>query len=370
MKLIILKDNIKEGLDSVGRVVGSQLNLPVLGNVLIKTDGNRIKLSATDLEIAITKTVFGKVIEEGGITVPYQTISSIINNTSSERIDFETKEKTVLKLQTDNYQATIQCIGENEFPIVPEIKKKEELLEIESTLLKNFLNKVMLAGEISDIRPEISGVLFKTEDNMIKLAATDSFRLAEGKILSKQTKNKFKQDITVTIPIKAAQEIVKIIKEGVVVRIYLEKNQALFETDETTLITRLIEGVFPDYSSIIPQEVDTKVHINKEGLINALKIASTFAGRTNDVRLKIKNKKTLEVYSGDSSIGENKYILPIKTEGPEAEVVFNWRYLLDGVRAIETKEVFLGVNGSESPAIIKSVGEDPYFYILMPIRPV
>ena len=143
----------------------------------------------------------------------------------------------------------------------------------------------------------------------------------------------------------------------------------LFETENTLLISRLIEGTFPDYNSIVPDETETKVLIKREELINALKLASSFVGKTNDVKISIKDKKVVEIYSGDNTIGENKYLIPAKIEGPGTEIIFNWKYLLDGIRAGSAKEVLLGLNGGDKPALIKDPGDDLYFYVLMPIKP-
>ena len=368
MKLIILKSNLKTGLDAVGKAVGSNLNLPVLGSVLIKTSGNQIQLSATNLELAITRSVFGKVVEDGAVVVPYNTLSSVVNNVVSERVHLEKTKQGNLEFKTDNYTAIIQGIDEKEFPIIPKIEKKNGGIEIDTPALKDALTKVVIAGEATDLRPEISGVFFSGEESSLKLAATDSFRLAEAKILGKQVRVKGRGPFSATIPIKTSQELIRAIDGEDSVTLHLENNQALFETENTTLISRLVEGSFPDYSAIVPKDIETKMVVKKEELINALKLASSFASRSNDVRIKAKDKKVIEVYSSDSAVGENSYLIPAKIDGPATESVFNWKYLLDGVRAIAGKETTLGLNGSDKPALIKDPGDDTYFYILMPIR--
>ena len=370
MKTVILKNNLKNGLDGVGRAIGSNLNLPVLGGVLVKTSGSQIQISATNLELAITKNVFGKVVEEGGVVVPYSIFSSTVNNISSERINLEKSKQGNLEIKTDNYSATIQAINEKEFPIIPKIENKKDFLEIEAQALKEALSKVVVAGEESELRPEIGGVLFTGETAELRLAATDSFRLAEAKIFGNQIKNKNKKTVKATVPLKTTQELIRAVgDEGDSVKIYLENNQALFETPNTSIISRLIEGEFPDYKSIVPDGTDTNITIKREELISALKLASSFVSRTNDIKLSTKDKKIVEIYSGDNSDGENKYLIPAKIEGPAVEVVFNWKYLLDGVRTGSGKEAFLGLNGGEKPAVIKTPGDETCFYILMPIKP-
>lgn len=370
MKLVILKNNLKTGLDIVGRAIGSNLNLPVLGSVLIKASGNQVQLSATNLELAITRNVFGKVVEAGAVVVPYSTLSSIVSNVVSERVHLERTKQGNLEFKTDNYTATIQGIDEKEFPIMPKIEKKSAGIEIDTPAFKDALTRVVIAGEATELRPEISGVLFTGEESSLKMAATDSFRLAEAKILGKQVRMKEKGLFEATVPIKTSQELTRVIEDDEeTIALYLENNQALFETDNTILISRLTEGNFPDYSPIVPKKIETKVIIKKEELINALKLASSFASRSNDVRIKIKDKKVVEVYSSDNAVGENSYLIPAKIEGPATESIFNWKYLLDGVRAVSGKEIMIGLNGEDKPALIKAVNDDSYFYILMPIRP-
>lgn len=370
MKLVILKSNLKNGLDIVGKAIGTNLNLPVLGSVLIKAEGNQIQLSATNLELAIVRNVFGKVIEEGAAVVPYNTISSIVNNIASERVHLEKTRQGNLEFKTDNYTATIQGINEKEFPIIPKIEKKSGGIEIDVPVFRDSLAKVVIAGEATDLRPEIAGVLFVGESSSLKLAATDSFRLAEAKILGSQVRTKNKESFEVTVPIKTSQELVRAMDDEDIVSFYVENNQALFETENTALISRLIEGSFPDYSSIIPKDIDTKIVIKREELINALKLASSFASKSNDVRIKVKDKKVIEVYSSDNAVGENNYLIPAKIDGPVVESIFNWKYLLDGVRAVIGKEIMLGLSGTDKPALIKDPGDDSYFYILMPIKPI
>ncbi|MBU2101114.1 DNA polymerase III subunit beta [Patescibacteria group bacterium] len=367
MKIIILKENLKVGLDAVGRTVGSHTNLPVLNSVLIKAVGNQVKISATNLELALTKTVFGKVIEEGGLVVPYAVLSSMVNNISTERVNLETKGGNLI-VKTDNYEASIQGTEEKEFPIIPSVLNRKEKIEVEGGALKEALSKTIIAAEVSDLRPEISGVLFYIEPSEIKVVATDSFRLAEAKISGKQVKNTFERGMEVTVPLKAAQELARVIGEKDTISFYTDETQALFEGEGIELVSRVIEGKFPDYQAIVPKEIETEVIVEREDLINGLKLTGSFSGRSNEVTLSIGDKKVLELSASDSSVGKNKYIVPAKINGPEVEVVFNWQYLLDGIRNELTKDVSLGLNGEERPTLVRSSENTPYFYILMPIR--
>lgn len=368
MKIIVLKNNFKEGLDAVSRTIGEKLNLPILKNILIEAENGKIKIFSTNLEIAVIKEISGKVIESGKITVPFDVFFNIINNIPSERINIETK-KLSLFLKTDNYEATLQGVNPEEFPIIPKIKKEKEFLEIQGSVLKESINKIINACQISELRPELSGVLINAETDLIKLTATDSFRLAEKTIFSSQFKSQFNDKIKVIVPLKTVQETIRNLEENSIVKIFIDDTQILFKSESVEIISRLIDGQFPDYEQIIPKEVETEILLNRDELINALKLVSAFSLRDNEVTVRIKeDKKIMEVYSVDSALGENKYLIPAKIKGESTEVAFNWRYLLDGIKNITSENISLGLQGDIRPAIIRSPNDASYFYILMPIK--
>jgi len=367
MKIIILKDNLKEGLNSVVRAVSENNNLPILKNILIKTVDNKIKITATNLELAITKFVSGKIIENGSITIPFSVINGIINNLDSEKVNLESKGNNLI-LKTDNYEATIQSLNEEEFPIIPEIGDLEHSIKIDSDVFNEAVSKVVSCAQISEIRPEISGMLFDFQISSLKLTATDSFRLAEKTLFDKDFKSTFPRGFKSIVPLKTIQEVPRIFKEGEM-HIYFDTNQVLFKGEDLEIISRLIDGNFPDYDPIIPKELETECVINKESFINAVRLASNFSGKVNDVKIESKDgKKVMEVSSSTQYLGENHYLVPIKTKGKDFEVVFNWRFLLEGLKSFNSEDIVLGLNGDQKAAIIKSQKDFSYFYILMPIK--
>lgn len=367
MKLIVLKTNLRDGLTGIEHAKSDNNNLPILKNVLIKTFNNKIQLSATNLEIAITKYTSGKIIEEGSITVPLDTLNSIINNINSERINLETKNNALL-LKTDNYEATIQGLPEEEFPIIPKIENIKTYLQIDSEILKEGFLKVINAIQLSEIRPEIGGVFFDFQITYFKLVGTDSFRLAEKTINENNFKSSFSNGFKIIIPLKTAQEVLRVVNDGEV-SIFIDPNQILFKNGDLEIISRLIDGNYPDYEQIIPKNFATELSIEKEHLFNAVKLVSTFSGKVNDIKLKTKDgKKILEVYSTNQYLGENKYLIPAKIKGEDFETSFNWRYLMDGLKNFSGDELLFKVNNSIKPAILESASDKSYFYILMPIR--
>ena len=370
MKIIILKNHLKSGLETISKIGGesSSITLPILKNCLIETINNKIKLSMTNLEMAITSFIPGKVIEGGSLTVPFNIFNSIINNLQTERINLEDKDNYLI-VKTDNYQAKIQGNKKEEFPIIPQITN-QSFLEISAVILKKSLSSVISASQISEVKPELNGILFNFQVNSLRLAATDSFRLAEKNIINTQFKSNIEQELKVIIPIKTIQEVTRIFKEeDGQISIYFDPNQILFKTENSEIISRLISGDYPDYQPIIPQSFETEIILNKEQLINALKLTSSFTDRLNEIKVLIKESaKNIEVFSSSQTLGENQYLIPTKIKGAGLEIVFNWRFLLDGVRVLDSENIFLGLNGDNKPVLIKSPGDISYFYILMPIK--
>ncbi len=367
MKLIVLNNNLKEGLNAVSRAVAENANLPVLKNILIRTFNNKIRFSATNLEIAVTYCVSGKIIEEGGVTVPFSVLNGIVNNCDSERVSLET-DGNALNFKTDNYEAKIQGLGEDEFPIIPKIENSARYITIDAVLFKTYVLKVANAIQISEIRPEISGILLDFQLTQFKLAGTDSFRLAEKTVNEKDFKSNFEQGFKIIIPIKTIQEVVRSLKEGELA-MYIDPNQTLFKNGDLEIISRLIDGTYPDYEQIIPKEFGTEMVINRESCLNAVKLVSNLTGKVNDIKVKTKeNGKAIEVYSNNQFVGENKYLIPAKTKGDPFEIAFNWRYLMDGLKNFETEDVTVGVNGEMRPALIKNPADNSYFYLIMPLK--
>lgn len=369
MKIIILKSNLKESLAAVEKAISESGNLPILKNVLFKTFNNKIKICATNLDLAITKITSAKIIEEGGVTVPFNTLYSLVNNSGSERISIET-DKNNLVFKTDNYSAKIQGVDSEDFPIIPKISNEDNNIQIDGGIFKEAVQKVLTAAHISEIRPEISGVLMDFQMTMIKLVATDAFRLAHKTINNNQFTTNFGYGFKAIIPLRTISEVIKIFPENKLLKIFIDQNQILFKNEDTELISRLIEGEYPDYEQIIPKSADTEITVNKEQFINAVKLASNFSGQTNDIKIKINSgTKVMEVFSANQYLGENNYLIPMKLKGNEfEEISFNWHYFLDGLRVVDHENIVFCVNKNNKPSVVKHPDDSSYFYILMPIK--
>jgi DNA polymerase-3 subunit beta len=369
MKVIILKTNLKEALSSVERVVVESGSLPILKNVLMRTEFNKLNIVATNLEIGIERFTPAKILEAGSVVVPFGAFYSVISGMDSERITLEVN-KGVLAVSTEGYQAKIQSMSGDEFPIIPKLGENSQGLIVDAELLRNSLSSVAQAAQFSEIRPEISGVLFSFEVTTLKLVATDSFRLAEKTLTGGEVRATADRGFRVIVPLKTVQEVVRTFTREQEVTVLIDETQVLFKTGDEELISRVVGGQYPNYEEIVPKSSETEVVMDREKLLGAVKLVSTFSGKVNDIKLKVaEGGKAIEVYSASQLLGENNYLLPAKISGvPFSEVSFNWRYLVDGLRVIHSESVFLGMNGDAKPATVKALDDKSYFYILMPIK--
>lgn len=367
MKFIVLKSNIKEALGVVERATGENQNLAILKNVLLEAlSENKIQLTATNLELAIRCVVGGKVLEEGRASVHAGVLSNLVGNLPSDRLNVETRGHDLF-ITTDSYEGTLKGLAPDDYPIIPKVKNATEYIETKGDVLKQALLQTSSAAQVSEIRPELSSVLLEYTIEQLKLAATDSFRLAEKVIPQSQFESNIKSEFKILIPLKTAQEVARITLPDERVRLSRDENQVLFQSERYECISRLTEGNFPEYSSIVPKEFACEIIADVAELSNALKITSVTGGKGNEVKVRIhKNKKAVEMFSADNVVGENTYVLPAKIKGEVPETTFNWRFLNDGLKSIEGSEVFFGING-EKPAVLKSAKNTPYFYLLAPI---
>ena len=371
MKLIILKNNLLEGLFAVEKSISENNNLPILKNVLISAENN-IKLITTNLELATTFNLMGKIIDKGKVCVPLITFYNIIKNLNTEKIELETKNNNLL-VKTENYEMILYGQNPDDFPIIPKINLKNEVI-FNLKIFKEVLSRVVIACQFSEIRPELSGIYFNFNNNIFKIVSTDAFRLIEEVLSNESFKTKNKK-FDFILPLKTAQEILKIITDENEenINFIIDDYQILIKTEKVEIISRLINGQFPDYENVLPKEVKHEIEVNRQELINALKLASFLTSRANDVNLKLEeNKKILEIFSSDNQLGENRYSLPIKfLKGDNFVITFNWRFLMDGLKIYETENIVLGINDYNSgskASVIKSKQNKNIIYILMPLR--
>lgn len=365
MKFICLQENLNKGLVQVNRLATSKSSLPILENVLLKTEGGRLKLVTTDLEAVIIQWIGGKTEKEGTITVPARLFSEYISSLPNNKIELKSENGTDLAISQDEYEATIKGQVADDFPIIPEIKDSV-FTTISSKTLADALAEVVYAAAIDDSKPVLAGVLFYFDKKSLKLVATDSYRLAEKKITLKESVSATKKII---IPAKTVSELQRALAElNEDIEIKVGESQVLFHSKNTDIIARLIDGNFPDYDKIIPDQCSTKAVIERSAFINVVKAASLFAREGgNSIKLKINPKGKVIISATASQVGENTSQTEAQVSGVEGEIAFNARYLLDVLGNLKSQKVSIEISGKLKPAVVKPEGKDDYLHIIMPL---
>lgn len=375
MKLTISQEKLKNGINIVERIAIKSLNLPILNNILISVQKSFLNLTTTDLEIGINWWALVKTEKEGNIVIPSKILSNFINLLPNKPIKLEAQNLT-LKVECENRQTSIKGLDSGEFPIIPKINK-DDFVSIKSKLFCENLNQIVDVVSSSSTKPEISGIYFLFQKNLITMVATDTFRLGEKKLSLNPPATNLVKDYSLILPQRAAKEVISVFgeKEGDL-KIYFSPNQVLFETalpetdhPEIQLISRIIEGEYPSYQEIIPKKHETTAIFQRNELINQVKTASLFSGKISEIKLKIDPKqKRADIFSQNPEVGDYQGFLVGKIEGKPCEISFNYRFLIDGLLNIKSPEVVLELTNSEKPGVLKPKGDDSYLYLVMPIK--
>ncbi len=375
MKTTILKNNLTKGLNIVEKITGRNLTLPILNNVLINTQDNALKLSTTDLELGISYWVLAQIQEKGTITVPVRPFSNFVSLVEEQKLTLEIKEKTLL-IKGENYKSQIKGLEAKDFPIIPEVSS-EIFIELNALEFCQAIMQVIDFCALTQIRPELSGIHFFFQKNEVKIVATDSFRLAEKTLFLEGLSENLTSAQSFILPKNASRELINIFSENdQKIKLYFSPSQIMVQSffDETKnpqarLVSRLIEGEYPNYQEVIPKEFKTQIILSKDRFLNQIKTASLFSGRANEVRLKVNPQKgQVEIFSQNVDLGESKSRLSAKIKGQETDVCFNYKFLAEGLAQIKTSEVVFEINGQEGPGVLRPLDEATFLYVIMPIK--
>ena len=374
MKIEILKENLKTGIAVVEKVIGKNISLPILDNVLMVSKDSFLNLISTDLETVIKFWVLTKVIKEGKLVIPAKLLSNFVSFLPNEKITLEEKSQDLL-IECENLKTQIRGYNPEDFPIIPEFKDIE-YLEVDNKNFCQSLSQIIDIPANSQARPEISGIYFSFSKNNLKIVATDSFRLAEKNITLEKS---VKKEYSFILPQRPAKEVVNILgsKDGSL-KIYFSNNQVMFEFPmkeashpQVQIISRLIEGEYPNYQEIIPNKFKTNFIIKRDDFLNQIKTASLFSGRVNEVSVSVRDdKKGVEIFAKNPDIGENTSNITAKVDGEPIKVSFNYRFLMEGLLHMKSSEVIFEISKEEGPCIIKPVGDFSYIYVVMPIKAI
>lgn len=371
MKLSILQENLSQGLVIASRSVATRAQLPVLGNVLLGTDKGRLKLSATNLETGINLWLGAKIEKEGAISIPAKILTEFVSSLPAGRVEIESRENT-LYLTSGSYEASFVGLAANEFPTVPSMKTKA-VLKFESSLLSSAINQTALAAAQDEGRPILTGVLLKSQNKELTLVATDGYRLSLKKlkkVVGIEKVKEFKKGLV--LPARTLLEVARVATEETEGKIGLavtpKASQVIFAVDDIEIVSRLIEGNFPDFEKIIPDKGKTKALVEREELTRAVRIASIFARESANIVKFSLQKGNLEVSANTAQVGDNKSRVEAKIEGETGKIAFNSRYLLDFLNIVGADQISFEMTGSLNPGVFKPVGDDSYLHIIMPVR--
>jgi len=371
MKLSCLQENLNKGLSIVGRAVATRTTLPITNNVLLTTDGSRLKLAATNLEIAISCWIGAMVEQEGAITVPARLITEFVNSLPNDKIDLELSERT-LELRCARFEARISGIDAEDFPPVPQISDGVSY-QIEPDALRTAISQVVFATASEDTRPVLTGVCCEFEGDTLTLAAADGFRLAVYKAsLAKPAGEKME----IIIPGRTLGELARLLaeqEEAVEIAINQNKNQVLFRLKDVDIVSQLIQGTFPNYKQLIPQSYSTRAIIGTGEFLRATKTASIFArDGSGIVRIQVNPAEEsvpakMSISASSEQLGDDKGEIDIEVEGEAAKIAFNGKYILDVLNVLREGQVALEATTSSSPGVIRPIGSDNYIHIVMPM---
>jgi len=373
MRLSCLQENLNRGLSVVGRAVATRTTLPITNNVLLATDQSRLKLVATNLEMAISCWIGAKVEEEGAITVPARLLTEFINSLPSDRVDISLFPRTkTLGLKCARFEARISGVDAKDFPPIPKVDEGIST-KVEVEALRQAISQVVFAAATEESRPVLTGVDATFDGDLLTLAAADGFRLAVYKL---PLATPVSQKTEVIIPARTLAELNRLAadqEEAIEITVNPNKSQALFRLKNTELVSQLVQGTFPQYTQLIPQSYNTRVVVDVAEFLRATKTASIFArDGSGIVRLVITpgselTPGKLAISARSEEVGDDVGEIDAIVEGEEAKIAFNGRYLTDVLGVLRESQVALETTNPSSPGVVRPVGVDNYIHVVMPM---
>ena len=367
MNLTIAKDQILIGLQAVQNVVGSRTTLPILSNVLLRAEGDRVEFTATDLDVSVSCKVEAKVLKPGATTIPVKKLFGIVRELGGNEIEIEVDEKNICTIRCGSSFFKIHGLNADEFPPLPKFKDDKKVSLAQDTV-KKMLKKTSFAVSTDESRYVLNGIFISLKDHKMTMVATDGRRLAlvdEEVDISEKSAGEF------IVPAKAVTELNRLLQDKGDVEIKFGENQASFalKNDKdlsVLLITKLIEGNYPNYRQVIPGEPKERVPLNREELVQALRRAEIMTSeKANSVKLAF-GKNTLAITANSPEVGEARETMAVNYKGTEMAIAFNPRYLIDALNALTEDEVFFELIDELSPGVLKING--PFLYVVMPMR--
>lgn len=361
MKIITTQKNLKQMVGITEKIISRNTSLPILNNILLKTENGRLKISATNLEIGINTFIGAKIDEPGELAVPARIFYDFISSITDEKISLTTKNNSLF-INSEHYKTQILGFDPKDFPIIPKIKT-ESIAVIDSNQFRTALASVMDSVAISETRPELAGIFILFKNSRATLASTDGFRLTEAIIPFKHS-----ETVSFILPRNTATELIRIISENISeLEIKYNENQVSFSNNDIELVSRVVDGSYPDYKKVIPDKFISRVLIKKEDLEGQIKLAGLFTSNISDINLKCNDKEML-ISAKNSEKGEIETTVPVLMKNEPFEISINFKYILDGLKHIPTQDVVVDFTGLGGPLIMRPNQQDSFVYLIMPLR--
>ena len=370
MKLSCIQSNLRKGLATVSRAVATRSTIPETQNVLIATDNGRLKLTATNLEVAITTWIGAQIEEEGSVTIPARMLSDFINSLPDKKVDIETVANPIgLKIHCANFDAQMNGIDPENYPPIPNISDGPKI-SISSSDFKSSLSRVRFAVATDESRPALTGVKVDVKGNEFTLASADGFRLA---IETGNCESSVEEDVSVIVPGRTMNEIFSLLgtDSGMLdMTVTEQKSQALFKFGDVEVVTQLIQGNFPDYERLIPGEKGTICRVNREEILQATNAASVFARDGSGIIRMVSDdtdEGSIRIMSQAEELGSNESRVNASIEGEETRIAFNSKFLNEILSVLDGDEVEIETMSPSSPGVFKSAANSGYLHIIMPM---
>jgi DNA polymerase-3 subunit beta len=362
MKFSIARSKFLESLQTVQNVVSGKNTLQILANALIKAEDGKLWITTTDLDMSVRSLIEAEVTADGCTTLPIRRLASIVRELSEGRISFDVDDKDVAAIECGASSFRINGLPMSDFPPIPGSDGRM-CYRIDQGAFREMLRKTSYAASLDETRRVLNGVLLAFKDGKLTMVATDGRRLA---LVEHEVEFPPENDVELILPTKAVTELVHILGNDGDLRIFVQKNQVIFEFGNTMMSSKLVDGVYPNYRQVIPAGCDERVALEREALLTALRRVSIIASdKSNATKLTFAANQ-LEILSTSPDIGEARERLPIKFSGKPISVIFNPEYIMDPLKSLDCDEVFIEMNDGNSPAILKC--DIPFLYVLMPLR--
>jgi DNA polymerase III subunit beta len=362
MKFSVSKEKLLEGLQTVQNVVGTRTTLPILSNVLLQAEDGHLRLTTTDLDVGVSGVIEVNVEKPGGTTLPARRLATIVRELPASEISFEVDSKNVAAIRCGQSFFKILGLPEEEFPPLPRFDDAK-VFTLGQQQLRDGLKKTSYAISTDETRYVLNGILFSFKDNKLTMVATDGRRLA---LVDLEIEFPRSQEVDVIIPTKCVSELARLVGDTGELRMSVGENQVAFEVNGTFLVSKLIEGNYPNYRQVIPGECKERITLERELFLSSVHRVSLLTNeKANSVKL-IFSKNNIEICANTPDIGEAHESIPVAYKGKEFSIAFNPEFLMAPLRNLTNDEVFLDLIDEMSPGVLKI--QSPFLYVLMPMR--